>query len=276
MIYPSFWEENWLEVVGLLASAIGTIAISALRVGTILFISELALLDLYTQAITEAPWLKFLLNVAPTVVFVAGTFGFEGYLFSAGMREGKDSGKVKISGWGIGISFVVTMSSGLLSSMGLNNTESILQMIVKWIVIASTGVGAPAMAYFGAYNIGVMRYGHEIKTKGYEDDYYERMDEWEKNFRAWDRKNAIKIWGVERRDLRGSKTQEPIQQQPQEDSEDSLKNQVIEYLQVNNLTADQVGVGDEYVVQPKDIADALGLPNSDTVRVAIWRLKHKK
>lgn len=267
-VRPKFWSDNWLEVIGLLTSAAGTILISAMRVGVVLFLAELSLTQLYQQAATNSSWLNFLLNAAPTIAGFSGLFGFETYLFTAGLRQGKKSQRTEISPWGIVMSYIVTISSGLLSSLSLAENADWLHNAVQWVVIASTGIGAPVLAYYGAFNIGVVQNDYAAKVKEVREEYNEAMKSWEASFNRWYGKYATKIWGVDRS---GSIRKEKPEKK---ENEPSIQSLVEAFLEEKGLLPTQVGVQPGDVMSPKDIADALGQSDSGGVRVALSRLRN--
>lgn len=266
---PTFWEENWLETLSLMLSAAGTIIISAMRVGVILFIAELSLTELYASVSDVNQWLGTILSIAPTIALFAGFFGFEAYLFSSGLRKGKESGRVEVSVWGIVVSYAVTISSGLLSSLALVGDENWFYQIMLWLVVASTGAGAPILAYFGAFNIGVVRNSYGAKVEESYEKHLEEVEKWEKSFSSWYARYAQKIWDVDRStSTRASKSM------PHDDGVD-IKQAVSDYLESRNLLPTQVGVKPGDVLSPKNISDALGYSDSGSVRTALHRLRNE-
>jgi hypothetical protein len=263
----TFMGEYGFEVVGLIISAIGATIISALRVGTILFISEMNMTSLYAQVSEKSPFLSGVLQIAPLLIGLAGLLGFEGYIFSHGYTNGKSSGKIIISSWGLIVAFIVTTFSGLLSSMTINiNMTSFAKTFVEWVVMVFTGIGAPVIAYFGAVNVGVVHSKYLVAIENAKIEWRAETEKWEREAASFYTKNQ-EIMGSDlithRKEETGSTRSENSQKLVQE------------YLEVNNISPNDVGDGPEYVTAPRTIATALQL-NPSTVRSILSRLRSNK
>ena len=259
MMRVSFWQGYGLEVFALLMSAIGAIAVSAFRVGLILYVSELNLASLY--AIVGNTWV---LRMAPIIIGLGGLASFDGYLFAHGYKVGKNKKEVVISSWGLFVAFIVTTMAGLLSSMTLGS-ESLVTQIVQWIVIVSTGVGAPIISYFGAMNIGVTVNAFEIKREDVKKEFEKEMDDWEAAASTYYAKQASNIYGVDR----GSHRKDS---EEKKEEERNLAKEIRDYLEKNSLTANEVGDGSGFIVAPHVIATELNI-NPSTVRANLSRIR---
>ena len=255
----SFWQGYGLEVFTLLMSAIGAIAVSAFRVGLILYISELNLADLYS--VIGSNWI---LDSAPLVIGIGGLLGFDGYLFSHGFKVGKTKEEVVISSWGLLVAFIVTTMAGLLSSMTLGEGNIVTQ-VVQWIVIVSTGVGAPIISYFGAMNIGVTVNAFEIAKGVAKKELDTEMDVWEAAASAYYARQASNIYGVDRGGHRKDNEEK-------KEEERNLAKEIRDYLEANSLTANEVGDGSGFIVAPHIIAEKLNI-NPSTVRANLSRIR---
>ena len=254
-----WWKKNSFEVIALIFSAIGSIVLSALRVGTILFLAEISLSSNYAAATEASAWFGVIGTGAPTIAFLSGMFTFEGYLFAHGYRKGKERKDVQISNWGLVIAFIATMSAGLLSSFGLDTGDaSALEKIIQWLVIISTGIGAPIIAYFGAFNIAVVQ-------NTTDSDFDTDDAKWRGGFTKWYNK---------RNDAQPQVAKRAEEPQPQQEDDTPLTQQVKDLLDELNLTAHQIGLEkDGGVKTPAEIAHMLGQEDSNNVRVILTRLR---
>ena len=185
------------------------------------------------------------------------------------------------------------ISTGLLRSLGLITgiTGNPVYDFVQWVVVLSTGVGAPVIVFFGSENIGVFINKYEALKKNKWDqyqndlseeekrfhnakltshqDYLEIRNAWGKRFAAYYRRNAGLIFGVDRSIPTGKKRED------NEEELDGIKAKVIEYLATRQppVTAWDVGIKPGDLLSPKDIATALGLKKSDPVRTVLTRLR---
>ena len=254
----SFWQGYGLEVFALLMSAIGAITVSAFRVGLILYVSELNLASLY--AIIGENWI---LNLAPVIIGLGGLLAFDGYLFAHGYKVGKTKKEVVISNWGLLAAGIVTTMAGLLSSMTLGS-ENVVTRAVQWIVIVSTGVGAPVVSYFGAMNIGVTVNAFEIKKEDVKKEFEKEMDTWEAAASTYYSRQAANIYGVDRGTTRKN------DEEPKE--ERNFAKEIRDYLEANSLTANEVGDGPGFIITPHVIAEKLGI-NPSTMRTNLSRIR---
>jgi len=309
LIEPAFSPPEWVEPVykepefrdtfGLVSitmwmAVVGSILVSAITVGLILFISAVNTEALLIQIENVPPFVQALVNLAPMLFLIAGTFAFEGYAVSHGLAEGLRLKQVTFSNAALIAAFTVMISSGVLRSFALQAGAegTTLYQFVLSIVILSTGVGAPVVVRYGSQNISVFKNQFEelkstskqrfdedtatARTKYQElydrlhDEFLIRSEKHQKAFQAWYAKNAILIFGVDR------KPETPTTRKKKEEVAEGIAESVREWLAQNNLTAHDIGTEQGNLATPKDIADALGIRDSGAVRTTLSRLRTGK
>jgi len=290
---PTFFKEFGLETGSMFLSVIGSTLISAFTVGLMLFISALNT-DLTLIKGEDIPsWLDSLIKAAPLLFFIAGMFGFEGYAFSHGLAKGKASKEANFSNWALIAAFTVMISTGLLRSFGLfTNPDSLVLVVsgfIQWIVVLSTGVGAPVIVLEGTHNIGVFigkfnafkkssklefddaldksLKDHETLRQNTYDSFLEERTKWGRRFTTWYKKNALSIFGVNR-------DTNPNTPQKREDTL-GIQKAVKDYLDSLSITAFQVGIKSGDIISPLEIANKLELDPA-RVRTALSRLRNNK
>jgi hypothetical protein len=237
-------------------------------------------------------WLKGFMNASPVLFFLAGMFAFEGYALSHGLARGKETGQVRFSPWALTASFAVMLSTGLLRSFALMSADNTLalgvQGFVQWIVVISTGIGAPIIVFYGTENIGVFINKFKNAKKQSKIDFDENLKKnlsefksaqdknyqeylalrsaWGKRFTKWYKVNALSIFGVDR----NTTTTKPL---PEEHSGDvSIQAAVEKYLVEHELSAHQVGIEVGDLIAPNQIAKELGLDPA-RVRKSLSRIR---
>lgn len=291
-IEPTFRSEFGLEAAAMTVSVIGSVLVSSFTVGLMLFISAINTDVTLVNMAGIPPWLKGFMNASPILFFLAGMLAFEGYALSHGLARGKETGQVRFSPWALIASFSVMLSTGLLRSFALmspDNTIALaMQGFVQWIVVISTGIGAPIIVFYGTENIGV--FINKFKTakitsrKAFEDsqkvelaefkaeqeriynEYLSMRTDWGKQFTKWYRINALSIFGVDRNTS--------AKRIPEEHNENdvSIQASVEKYLLEHDLSAHQVGIEAGDLIAPSAIARELKLDPA-RVRKSLSRIR---
>ena len=178
---PLFWKELGLEAGALIASALGSIALSAIRTSTIFMLTEALLIatfdreNLIPQSITSG---------FPLASMIVSLVAFEGYLSAHGFMQGKASQKLKVSPVAMWLCFGVTIMAGLSASFGLLgiSTENMSFQVISWVLAVLTAIGGPVVAYYGSLNLGViLNQWNKLKYK-VREDFEKSVDLWNSSF----------------------------------------------------------------------------------------------
>lgn len=151
----SFWKELGFEAGALIASALGSITLSAIRTSTIFMLTEALLIAAFDK---EQIIPQQITSGFPLISMISSLVAFEGMLSAHGFIQGKNSHSIEVSPVAMWFCFGVTITAGLSASFGLLglNTENVVFLIVSWALAVLTAVGAPVVAYYGAKNLGVI------------------------------------------------------------------------------------------------------------------------
>lgn len=298
--YVDFWKEFGLENSMMILSVVGSVLISALTVGSMLFISELRVSATFIEGTELNSFVRFLLENSPVLFLLAGMAGFEGYAVSHGISVGKRSKEIIFSNVALVFAFIVMCSTGFLRSLALltdpGTAERAIIDFFTWAVIFSTAVGAPVVVYYGSKNIGVFINQKNARQDDADKEYEKKMAEWQnktidirndhlneleiwhKGFWAWYKQNAEMIFGVSRKLTSGGGGNKP---KPKEELNNPIQDIVSQYLQDQGIDPHQVGPLNRpgNVIAPKQIFEQLlaeGLlreEDAGNVRVALTRLR---
>lgn len=304
-VEPTFNESFGLQAKSMYLAVIGAMGISLITVGLVLFVSAAAV-DAALAASTTSPFLRWLANIIPGAFFFF-SFAAELYAFSHGLAEGKKKGDVVFSGAALFAAFAIMSSAGLYRAFGISKTPSDLELfiqpIVTIILIAATGLGFPALVYFGSINIGVFDNQFELLKKEKFDEYQKRQDGrlaqfnidrdadynvylgqlklWQEALtKYWQKEFSGQVFGVERgkpsaprSSSSNGKTHKPAQG-------DSTTEEVWRFLLDLGVRPSEVGGKTYHRKTPAAICDDMGWAaddrRRDNISVVMMRLREKE
>jgi len=255
-----------IEAIATLLSSLGGVILAAVRTATIFYLSEKSLLDTYTTNSGEIfAWVKVLF---PTVAMVSALFAVEGYLFSVGLHVGR-SKRITTRGvpWGMVFSVGISIVAGVVASLPLVQSlaaTSLLNVIFQWILVLMTGIGATILAYYGAENLGSIFMRWEILQLQVEEEYQAAIVVWNtKAQSSYTGRLGKRLFGIDNnsKNESGNRKGDVIE-----------KEVVIEFLNTRNLSANNIGVGPEFIMKPSQIAEATGI-KPENVRNILSRLR---
>lgn len=186
---PKFWKELGIEAGALIASALGSIILSAIRTSTIFMLTEALLISAFDQ---EGIIPKSITSGFPLISMIVSLVAFEGMLSAHGFirgkrgKRGKRSKNVQVSPIALWLCFGVTISAGLSASFGLLGleTSSYVFQGISWILAVLTAIGAPVVAYYGSLNLGViLNQWNELKWSA-QDAYDDAVRSWNSSFQS--------------------------------------------------------------------------------------------
>lgn len=191
-----FWKELGLEAGALIASAVGSIILSAIRTSTIFMLTEALLIATFDheELIPRTVTVSF-----PVISMIVSLVAFEGMLSAHGFMVGKDSKNIHVSSVALWLCFGVTIAAGLSASfglLGLETTNPIFQ-IISWVLAVLTAIGAPVVAYYGSLNLGViLNKWADLKIEA-ENLYNDKIDSWNSSFQSsFSGKRSQKLFSV--------------------------------------------------------------------------------
>jgi len=196
----SFWKELGLEAGALIASALGSIILSAIRTSTIFMLTEALLIAAFDRD-NIIP--KTITSSFPVMSMIVSLVAFEGMLSAHGFIRGKASAGVEISPIAMWLCFGVTITAGLSASFGLLglNSENTMFILVSWILAILTAIGAPVVAYYGSMNLGViLNKWAKIKSKS--------EQKYEADVRSWNTSYLGSFRSKSSRQLFGQRTEQ--------------------------------------------------------------------
>lgn len=193
----SFFAMAGLDLILFFFSAIGAALLSAIRTGALFFLIEYLLVQDFNVGQPIA--------VAFGIIAMIGSlFGFEGNLLAIGLRKGRESGKLTVSGWSIFVSFATIIAAGIFSSFSIVNLSgSNAQEIMKVVMALITGAASGVVAYFSSENFGFilnsvstrrneLLHNHQLAFKEWLDGANEAYKKSSYNIRS---KRASQIYG---------------------------------------------------------------------------------
>jgi hypothetical protein len=261
----TFNKSLGLENASFVATAIGGIVWAAIRTGGIFLVAEERLLISFA---VQSVVLRTILSVLPIVAMFAALFAVEGYLFAQGLVNGRGSGRIATSVWGLVFALAISIVAGIVSSLPIVQSQADLTTtILYWVLVVISGPGATILAYFGAHNIGVLRNKWEAMQKVLEDKYNADLAQWYKGMQSdYHRRGRKHIYGED------SEEKAPKKAIATETAH--VMSRVKDYLVELGISPNEVGIKSKgYNISPNDIAQHLGFADSTSVRVALTRLR---
>lgn len=281
-VEPTFRNEFGLQSASMWLSVIGSVIVSALTVGIMLFISAIRT-DANLLSTQSDSWIVSLAKAMPVAFLFAGMVSFEGYSLAHGLAVGREKGKESFSPWALIASFSVMCFAGLMRSFGLADMVNasvfvlFLYDVVTTLVIIAMGIGAPLIVYFGAINIGAFTSKFEDKKKNSKAEFHEElkkakeqfqiekeelyenyqkhMEKWYADFEKYYRSSAEQLFGVDRTKQRTTKSTSQVQ--AHEETGVSIRKLVKDYLKQANILPSQVGK--DLVISVGRLNDELGI-----------------
>jgi len=179
----TFWSIVGVDAVLYTISGIGASILSGIRTGGLFYILEQTLLTEYNlgSAITGS---------LSTASLITSLLAFEGFLLATGFSNGRRKGKVTISKWSLFVAFLVVMSAGIFSGLGIIDTTSEMNNILNVILALITAIGAGVITYFGGENIGYSFHFYNEEKKRMIEEYKNEYNEY--------RENALRAYGSSR------------------------------------------------------------------------------
>jgi len=256
-----------LESIFQVASLLGAMYVSALRVGILMEITQINLIAKFLLQGTT-------MNLESSIAGMrwASMLAFEGALLSAGfiigvrLAQRKPNQVVNIT------ALAVTMTAGFLSSLTLVNSGP-LSVFISWLFAAVSSVGAPLVVLYMAQNGGFL--WKEIINLGsaFDDEYKVKLAEWKVGFEKDYPYISSQVWGEERRRRLGKFEAGTNSEKKESRTEDrNFAKEIRDYLEANSLTANEVGDGPGFIITPHVIAEKLGI-NPSTMRTNLSRIR---
>lgn len=144
----SFFSLAGLELSLFVLSALGAAVLSAVRTGGLFYVLEILLISRFGLG-------DVLGNLFGTISMVAALFAFEGFLIAYGVRHGRESGKLNVSKWGLGVSFLTVISAGVFSSFSIVNISGTpFESFMNILLAIITGFASALTAYYASDNMG--------------------------------------------------------------------------------------------------------------------------
>ncbi len=192
---PKFWKELGFEAGALIASAVSSIALSAIRTSTIFMLTEALLIAAFdkNEIIPAA-----LTSTFPVASMIASLLAFEGMLSAHGFIKGKSSKNVDVAPTALYLCFGVTIAAGLSASFGLLGlgTENIIFQLVSWVLAVLTAIGAPVVAYYGSLNLGVILNKWSELKNATKEAFLEDVRSWNNSFlSSFSGRRSQKLYG---------------------------------------------------------------------------------
>lgn len=192
---PNFIKELGIEAGALIASAVGSIVLSAIRTSTIFMLTEALLIEAFDH---ENLIPGFITAAFPMISMIVSLVAFEGMLAAHGFIKGKHSKSLDVSPLALWLCFGVTITAGLAASFGLLNlqTDSFMFLSISWVLAVLTAVGAPVVAYYGSLNLGIIINRWLNLKNGLEKTFTESVRSWNKGFQSsFSGKKSEKLFG---------------------------------------------------------------------------------
>lgn len=178
-----FWKELGIEAGALIASAVGSIILSAIRTSTIFMLTEALLIAAFDK---EEIIPKSITAVFPLISMIVSLVAFEGLLSAHGFIRGKESRSIEVSKIALWLCFGVTISAGLSASFGLLGlgTDNGIFQLVSWVLAVLTAIGAPVVAYYGSLNLGVILNKWSQLKYEVNESFEDAVQSWNKAFQS--------------------------------------------------------------------------------------------
>ncbi len=145
-----FWNIAGLEASIFVASGLGAALLSAIRTSGVFFLMEILLVEKYGLD-------QFWGYVLGGVAAFASLLTFEGSLIGSGLIKGRESGKVKVSGFIVGLSLLTVVIASIFSSFTIVQLSDRADLIMTITLAIITGLSSPIASYILFENVGFLR-----------------------------------------------------------------------------------------------------------------------
>ena len=261
--------------VSLVASLLGGMYLSSLRVGILMEIQQVNTIATFVA--------KSVGNFDFGNPFVArwgAMLAFEGALLSFGLREGESAKEMTFSKWALYVSLAVTIVAGVLFGLQLDDKYPVWTSGLTTLFSVLSGLGAPVVVIFSSLNVGYLLKELFNLPNTHTEDWMERLEEWKKGFNEYYPYYAGQLHGVERRH-KLKKFDEGVLQQTttkkvvvNPNSNGSTK-KVRDHLKELGYKPSDVGGEAHHRLRPAQLARDTGVPESQ-IHTYLYRLKQEE
>jgi hypothetical protein len=246
-VVPTFKEafgfESWLYIIALFGS--GTIG--ALRMATIVYLDELALISRFA-AMANITIPQILAQILAGMAGLAAMAMVEVMLAAIGIRDGKAGKEQKIS---------ESVTLAMLIAIAVDIGVVVVMPMVSWLpdglrnILDAFGalgvaIAPPIVVYLTSWKYGRLYTILKELDKSAHEEYNEALRAWADEFDQWVRAHRGKLY----RQVETEKKEEQLEQR-------NITREVRDYLRMNHISP--CDVGRDGVVTSKQIADKLSL-----------------
>lgn len=253
-------------VAMLVISLLGAMYISSVRVGVLMEITQLLLIERYQITLANIGSAG---NTEAMRWF--GMMAFEGVLAAVGFWKGQHSKSQNWSMTAYWVSLAVTIVAGILAGFTLTNNETVNFWFTVLFAILS-GIGGPFAVAFTAENIGYvwqqMIDMDKVFEKEWQDKKKDKHSEWEKAEKSWSSEfekyipyYMNQVYGVERRKKLAKFDVGDVQ--PADSNEGNQVEVLRNYLRERGILPSQVGKGDDFRISAEQIVKDLNLQDKE-------------
>lgn len=258
------------SMIMLFIALIGAAYISSVRVGVLLEISQVLLIQRYN--------IDNLINIGSAgnteAIRWFGMMAFEGVLIAWGLRKGQKNEDQTWSEWAFWMSLAVTIVAGALAGFTLTSIQAVNDALTVLFSVIS-GIGAPIMVAFAAENVGYVFKEIISLDKVFEEEWGVKLEEWKKEFASYVPYYMGHVYGVERRKKLKRFDEGDLENTPRLPSNESQIDVIRQYLHQNGFRPSEVGAGDSFRISPAHIVESLGLTGKakDNIHTHLTRLR---
>ena len=142
----SFWRIAGLQSSLFALSAFSGMILSAIRTGGVFFLIEDSLVKEFNMGVLGT-WLSFISMIA-----ALGTF--ELFVLAYGLVKGMKSGKLEVSGLGVGIAMTTIIFASIFSSFSIVDVGSTTSLWFDIIMALVSALGSSLVVFFSSENLG--------------------------------------------------------------------------------------------------------------------------
>lgn len=168
----SFWKLAGFEAITFSIPALAMVVFSAIRTGGFFFVLEKELLQSFNIP-DSVVW------IFSFIIMLAALFGFEGYALARGMKQGRESMIVEENKAGTIFTFIVIVSVGIFSGLGLiKNIPENVQLFINVSMAIITGLGAGIITFFGGKDIGIAIKKFDLEKIRLQEEFQAEFNRW--------------------------------------------------------------------------------------------------
>lgn len=142
----SFWRIAGLQSSLFALSAVSGMVLSAIRTGGVFFLIEDSLVKEFQMGVLGT-WLSFISMIA-----ALGTF--ELFVLAYGLVKGMKSGKLEVSGLGVGIAMTTIIFASIFSSFSIVDVGDTASLWFDIIMALVSALGSSLVVFFSSENLG--------------------------------------------------------------------------------------------------------------------------